>query len=70
MQQQDAQAINKVAHTMKGSSSQFGADELASLCQLAEQMGKSGNIQHSERLLQQITQAIRQVQQFFAEQLD
>lgn len=70
VQQQDAQAINKVAHTMKGSSSQFGADELASLCQLAEQMGKSGNIQHSERLLQQITQAIRQVQQFFAEQLD
>lgn len=70
VRQQDAQAINKVAHTMKGSSSQFGADELASLCQLAEQMGKSGNIQQSERLLQQITQAIGQVQHFFAEQLD
>ncbi len=70
VQQQDAQAINKVAHTMKGSSSQFGADELAALCLLAEQMGKSGNIGQSQRLLQQITEAISKVQRFFAEQLD
>ncbi|MDD2462396.1 MAG: ATP-binding protein [Desulfobulbus sp.] len=67
---QDAQGINKVAHTMKGSSSQFGAEELAGLCLLAEQMGKTGNLRQGKRILEQITQAVTQVKQFFTEQLD
>ena len=66
----DAQAINKVAHTMKGSSSQFGAEELAGLCLLAEQMGKSGNLRQGERILEQITKAVDKVKEFFTEQLD
>jgi CheY-like chemotaxis protein/nitrogen-specific signal transduction histidine kinase/HPt (histidine-containing phosphotransfer) domain-containing protein len=66
----DAQAINKVAHTMKGSSSQFGAEELAGLCLLAEQIGKSGNLQQIGHIVRQITKAVDQVKQFFTERLD
>jgi len=70
VQTRDAEAINKVAHTMKGSSSQFGAEDLAQLCLLAEHMGKSGNIQQIDRIFTQIVQAVAQVKHFFAEQLD
>jgi two-component system, sensor histidine kinase len=68
--QNDPQAVNKVAHTMKGSSSQFGAEELAHLCLLAENMGKSGNIQQIERIHAQIVCAVEKVKRFFSEQLD
>jgi CheY-like chemotaxis protein/HPt (histidine-containing phosphotransfer) domain-containing protein len=70
VQARDAEAINKVAHTMKGSSSQFGAEDLAQLCLLAEHMGKSGNIQQIDRIFTQIVQAVARVKHFFAEQLD
>jgi CheY-like chemotaxis protein/HPt (histidine-containing phosphotransfer) domain-containing protein len=70
IQDHDADTINKVAHTMKGSSSQFGAEELTHLCLLTEHMGKSGNIQHIDRIFEQIVEAVGKVKQFFAEQLD
>jgi len=70
VQARDAGAINKVAHTMKGSSSQFGAEDLAHLCLLAEHMGKSGNIQQIDLIFAQIVQAVALVKQFFTEQLD
>jgi CheY-like chemotaxis protein/nitrogen-specific signal transduction histidine kinase/HPt (histidine-containing phosphotransfer) domain-containing protein len=70
VQARDAEAINKVAHTMKGSSSQFGAENLAHLCLLAEHMGTSGNIQQIDRIFIQIVRAVDLVKQFFAEQLD
>jgi len=66
----DAEAINKVAHTLKGSSSQFGAEELAHLSMLAENMGKSGNIQQIDRIYKQIVLAAGKVRRFFTEQLD
>ena len=70
VQARNAEAIDKVAHTMKGSSSQFGAEELAQLCKVAEQMGKNGNIQQIDRLFAQITRSVARVKQFFAEQLE
>ncbi len=70
IQRKDADGINKVAHTMKGSSSQFGAEELTHLCLLAENMGKSGNLQQIERIFTQIVGAVGKVKRFFAEQLD
>jgi len=66
----DAEAVNKVAHTLKGSSSQFGAEELAHLCQLAEQIGKSGNLQQIDQVHGQIIRSIDRVKRFFAELLD
>jgi CheY-like chemotaxis protein/nitrogen-specific signal transduction histidine kinase len=70
VQRKDAEAINKVAHTMKGSSSQFGAEELANLCLLIENMGKNNNIQQIDRIFVQIVRAVAKVKQFFSEQLD
>ncbi|MBM9614194.1 response regulator [Desulfobulbus rhabdoformis] len=67
---QDAEAVNKVAHTMKGSSGQFGAEELAALCLQAEQMGKNKNLRLGEKILAQIEQAVEKVHQFFSKQLD
>ena len=66
----DAGAVDRVAHTMKGSSSQFGAEELAHLCQLAEHMGKSGNMQQIDRIFAQIVRSVAEVKQFFSGQLD
>lgn len=66
----DAQQINKIAHTMKGSSSQFGAEELAQLCQLAEHMGRSGNLEQMGLIYGKIARSVAQVQQFFTEQLE
>jgi Signal transduction histidine kinase len=66
----DAQAISKVAHTLKGSSSQFGAEELAHLCLAAERMGKSGDMQHIDQIHGQIIHAAGRVQGFFTELLD
>ena len=67
---QNAEGVNKVAHTMKGSSSQFGAEELAALCLQAEQMGKNKNLRQGEKILTQIEQAVEKVHQFFCKQLD
>ncbi len=66
----DADAIQKIAHTMKGSSSQFGAEHLVALCQQAENMGKSGKTDQIERVCEKIGVAAEKVKQFFREQLD
>ncbi len=68
VQARDAEAINKVAPPMKGSSSQFGAEDLAQLCLLAERVG-GGNIQQIDRIFTQIVQAVARVKHFFAERL-
>ncbi|MCL1980344.1 MAG: ATP-binding protein [Proteobacteria bacterium] len=66
----DPEAVNKVVHTMKGSGSQFGAEELAQLCLLAEQLGKSGNMQRIDWVHGQIIRAVGRVKRFFTELLD
>ena len=40
----DAEAARRAAHTLKGNSRTFGADELASLCQQAEGEAKAGDL--------------------------
>ena len=70
VQLRDADAIQNVAHTMKGSSGQFGAEELVVLCQQAENMGKSGKTDQIERVCEKIGVAAEKVKQFFREQLD
>ncbi len=66
----DAETIGKVAHTMKGSSSQFGAEELVQLCLLAENMGRSGKVQQIDRVFERIVKAAEKVRRYFAEQLE
>ncbi len=66
----DGEAVGKVAHTMKGSSSQFGAEVLTRLCLQAERMGKSGTIRQPERLYAAIVEAAANVRRFLSERLD
>ena len=66
----DAKTIGKVAHTMKGSSSQFGAEELVKLCLLAENMGRSGKVQQIDRVFMRIVKAVEKLRRYFAEQLE
>ena len=66
----DAESIKKTAHTIKGSSSQFGAEELVVLCQQAENMGKSGKMSQIDRVCEKIETAAGRVKRFFSEQLD
>ena len=66
----DAEAINKVAHTMKGSGSQFGADRLAAHCLQAETMGKNRKIAQIGRVYEKIVAEAEKVKRFFTEQLD
>ncbi|MCL2789087.1 MAG: ATP-binding protein [Desulfobulbus sp.] len=65
----DLEAVSKIMHTMRGSSSQFGAEELAQLCLSAEQVSKSGNMQQVDQLHGQIIRAADRVKRFFAELL-
>jgi len=62
--------VQKIAHTMKGSSAQIGAEELSALCARAEQAGKAGRIGQIESLLPQISKKVEDVILFFQEQLD
>ncbi len=66
----DAETIKRTAHTLKGSSSQFGAEELSTLCRQAEAMAKSNNLQQMEPLFRKITREADKVAFFLHEELD
>ncbi len=66
----DAETIQRTAHTLKGSSSQFGAEELSRLCLQVENMARSNNLQQVEPLFRRITRVADQVAFFLHEQLD
>ncbi len=59
----DADAIARAAHTLKGSSSQFGAEELSGLCRRLEEMGRSHNISQAEPLLREIDRAAERLRE-------
>ena len=66
----DAEAVARVAHTMKGSSSQFGAEEFSRLCLQAENMCKTGTIRQPDRLFAAMVAAAGKVRRFLSERLD
>ncbi|VAW38873.1 BarA sensory histidine kinase (= VarS = GacS) [hydrothermal vent metagenome] len=66
----ESAVVSRVAHTIKGSCSQFGATHLAELCRLAETMGNNKNMANMEILLKKIKQAAEQVAIFLREKLD
>jgi CheY-like chemotaxis protein/nitrogen-specific signal transduction histidine kinase/HPt (histidine-containing phosphotransfer) domain-containing protein len=53
----DAKAIARTAHTLKGSSSQFGAEELSGLCRQMEDMGRGNDIVQAASLFFEIERA-------------
>jgi HPt (histidine-containing phosphotransfer) domain-containing protein len=65
----DAQALGKSAHSLKGAGSTYGAERLARVCKHLEMMGKSGQIEGAdavvellEQELEKLTAAISQIQ--------
>lgn len=66
----DTERAQKIAHTLKGSSSQIGAEELSRLCSMVETAGRRGNIHQIERLLPVMSNTVKKVALFFQEHLD
>ena len=62
--------IRRLAHTIKGSSSQFGAIYLSILCFEVENMGKNKHLESIDIVYEKICQAVDHVAGFLQEQLD
>ena len=62
----DAASMVRIAHTLKGSSAQFGAEELSSLCQQVERLARMGHVEQIGALLQKVEEAIGKVQEYFS----
>ena len=63
----DAASMVRIAHTLKGSSAQFGAEKLSSLCQQVERLARMGHVEQIGALLQKVEEAIGKVQEYFSE---
>ena len=57
VQSKDGMAITRAAHTLKGSSSQFGAEELSGLCRQIEDMGREKRLAQVDDLVLEISRA-------------
>jgi len=66
----DHEEIRRIAHTLKGSSSQFGAIHMSSLCFQAENMAKMEKLDNMQALYEEISQAAEKITRFLAEELD
>lgn len=70
VKKKDAEAVASAAHTIKGSSSQFGAEELAGLCQYMENMGRENSLAQAESLLLEIQRAVKRLHEVLIKELD
>lgn len=66
----DHEEIRRIAHTLKGSSSQFGALYMSSLCFQAENMAKMEKLDNMPVLYEKISQAAKKLTRFLTEELD
>lgn len=65
---QDAELIGRLAHTLKGSSSQLGAEKMSRYCLLLEQMGKNAVLDGADSVLVDLVREAKKVEHFFIEQ--
>ncbi len=61
LQAKDIDAVAGAAHTLKGSSSQFGAEELSGLCRQLEFMGRERDISRAEPLVEEMARAVERL---------
>ncbi|MCL7489711.1 MAG: ATP-binding protein [Desulfobulbaceae bacterium] len=66
----DHEAVRRIAHILKGSSSQFGALHMSSLCLQAESMAKNRKMDTIHVLCEKISEAADQLDRFLSEELD
>ena len=57
----DAEALRKVAHSLKSGSANVGADGLAQLCKEMEKLGRNDSTEGAAALLPQMQQAFQAV---------
>jgi len=62
MQRGDAQAVERTAHTLKGSSGSMGARGMSGLCARLESAGASGNLSHGFGLLERLEEEFGRVE--------
>ncbi len=67
--QKDFQVIERVAHTLKGSSSQFGAEEFSGLCGGIEAMARENNTSMLQQQYGKIVRKAEQINKILSEQL-
>lgn len=70
MDRADFEGVRSLAHTLKGSSSQFGGTHLAGLCLRLENMAKNRIGEGMDRVLEKIRSAADLLAGFLAEELD
>jgi two-component system, sensor histidine kinase len=66
----DFELVRRIAHTLKGSSSQFGAVCLAGLCQRVENMAKNNKLEEVGPLLAEIREEAGALTDYLTEELD
>jgi CheY-like chemotaxis protein/HPt (histidine-containing phosphotransfer) domain-containing protein len=66
----DAMSVNQAAHSLKGRSSVLGALSLATLCQQFETLGRQGQLNEAEPLLNQLDAAFDHASQIFRAELN
>lgn len=66
----DHEEIRRVAHTLKGSSSQFGAVSMANLCFQAENLAKMQKLESMQTIYEKICRAAEELTLFLSEELD
>ena len=64
--QGQADQVKKAAHTLKSSSANLGAHQMATLCAELEQRGRSGALEGTPALLDQLEQELERVSQALA----
>jgi HPt (histidine-containing phosphotransfer) domain-containing protein len=62
VQQKDGTQIRHAAHSLKGSSSNIGAEELAAQCQKLEEMGKNNELENITGQAEMVQQELTRVQ--------
>ncbi|MFZ5797537.1 MAG: ATP-binding protein [Desulfobulbaceae bacterium] len=68
-EEQDLEQVRRVAHTLKGSSSQFGGACLADLCYRVENLAKNSRLDGIAQLLDQIREEAGALADFLEEEL-
>lgn len=68
-EQQDAQALHRAAHALKGSSRNMGARGLADLCMVLEEFGQTGQLREVQPVYDQLRSEYRKVEKMLQEEI-
>jgi HPt (histidine-containing phosphotransfer) domain-containing protein len=69
VQNDDAPAVERLAHTLKGSSGNMGARGMSALCARLEDAGASGDLSQSFRLLERLKEEFGRVDRAFEDEI-